>query len=75
MKAYHLLLVLPLSLALPLNGMAASQLSATPCQMQKDAPGVQHPGHMELAPDEARPRAPEQSAVRRRASVQSGSRL
>ena len=44
MKAYlHLLLVLLLSLALPLNGMAASQLSATPCQMQKDAPGGRAP--------------------------------
>ncbi len=53
MKAYlHLLLVLLLSLALPLNGMAASQLSATPCQMQKDAQASEHPGHMELAPDE-----------------------
>ncbi|BCY02369.1 hypothetical protein [Stutzerimonas stutzeri] len=53
MKAYlRLLLVLLLSLALPLNGMAASPLSALPCQMQKDAQAAEYPGHMAVAPDE-----------------------
>ena len=48
----RLLLVVLISLALPLNGMAAAELSAEPCQMQTDLEMDGHAGHLATADDE-----------------------
>lgn len=53
MKAYlRLLLVLLISLALPVTGMAALELSAEPCQMQSATQTYEHIGHLPVVEDD-----------------------
>lgn len=53
MKAYlRLFLVLLISVALPVTGMAALELSAEPCQMQDDSQVSEHAGHLLVAQDD-----------------------
>jgi len=53
MKArLRLLLVLLISLALPVSGMAALEWSAEPCQMQNDMEASAHLAHQPTAQDE-----------------------
>lgn len=53
MKAYlRLFLVLLISVALPVTGMAALELSAEPCQMQDDSQVSEHAGHLLVTQDD-----------------------